>query len=120
MTKASMKGVAAERRSYEREILEHVDVSGPEPKEVVLGLAELAPGTSSGRHSHSGYELTYVIAGTGELRVDGEPPRSLEAGDSYHLDGRKPHDIRNTGTTPMKGVVTWVVEKGKPFARTGQ
>jgi quercetin dioxygenase-like cupin family protein len=106
----------AQAPGIKRTILQRVDSDGPEAKECVLALAELAPGAAIGRHIHHGYELGVVAEGEGELLVDGEAPRRVKAGDSWKIDPRKPHDARNSGTAPLKVVATYLVEKGKPLA----
>ncbi len=106
----------AQAQGVKRTVLQRADVVGAEPKECVVGSAELAPGASIGKHLHHGFEIGYVVEGEGELTVDGQAPRRLRAGDSYRVDVRKPHDARNDGSAPLKVVATWVVEKGKPLA----
>jgi quercetin dioxygenase-like cupin family protein len=106
----------AQAQGIKRTLLQKVDVVGPEQKECVLGSAELAPGTSAGKHIHHGFEVGYVVEGEGELTVDGQAPQRLKAGDSYRVDARKPHDVKNAGTSLFKIVASWVVEKGKPLA----
>jgi len=106
----------AQAPGFKRSVLQRADIEGHDPKECVLGNAELAPGASTGRHIHHGFEQGVVIEGDGELSVDGDAPRKLKAGDSYRVEARRPHEARNTGSGPMKLVATWVVEKGKPLA----
>lgn len=106
----------AQAQGVKRNLMQRVDIDGPEHKECVLGSAELAPGSSAGKHIHHGFELGVVVEGEGDLTIDGEGTKHLRAGDSYRVGARKPHDARNTGTVPMKLVATWVVEKGKPLA----
>jgi len=106
----------AQTPGFKRSVLQRADIEGHDPKECVLGNAELGPGASTGKHIHHGFEQGVVIEGEGELAVDGESPRKLKAGDSYRVEARRPHEARNTGSAPMKLVATWVVEKGKPLA----
>ncbi len=114
---ASALSVAlAQGQGIKRTLLQRVDVVGLEQKECVLGSAELAPGASAGKHIHHGFEVGVVIEGEGELTLDGQAPQRLKAGDSYRVDARKPHDVKNAGTSPFKVVASWVVEKGKPLA----
>ncbi len=47
-------------------------------------------------HFHEGDECGYVLSGKIEVRV-GEEIYKLEAGDSIHFSGGKPHGIRNIG-----------------------
>lgn len=84
--------------------------------ETVMGLAEVQPGATSGRHTHPGVEMGYVIEGESELLIDGQPPKRLVAGQSYRIEAGVVHEARNAGTTLAKVLAVWVVEKGKPLA----
>lgn len=106
----------AQGQGIRRTLLQRVDVAGAEPRECVLGSAELPPGASAGKHYHHGFEVGVVVEGEGDLAVDGEASRRLKAGDSYRIDAGKPHDVKNTGAAAFKVVATWVVEKGKPLS----
>jgi quercetin dioxygenase-like cupin family protein len=103
----------AQAPAIKRMILQRTDVT-PD-REVVLGLAEIADGGSTGRHTHPGIETGYVLAGTTVLAIDGEAPRTLRAGDSYSIPAGRIHDARAEGGT-ARVIATYVVEKGKPLA----
>ena len=98
-----------------RKILQRVDV--PDSKyEVVLGIAEIAPGVASiGRHTHAGVEAGVLVEGETILAVDGAPDLTLKPGDSYQVPAGVPHDAR-TGATAGKVVAVYVVAKGQPLA----
>jgi branched-chain amino acid transport system permease protein len=49
------------------------------------------------------------------LLIEGEPPKTLKAGDSYRVPSRTVHDAR-TGSAGAKVIATYVVEKGQPIA----
>lgn len=85
------------------------------PYETVIGIAEIVPNVSIGRHTHPGPESGYVIQGGFELLIDGEPPRHLKAGESYKIPARVVHDAK-TGPNGAKVIATYVVEKGQPLA----
>ena len=106
----------AQAPGIKRTILQRADAAGPEPKECVFGLAELAAGASIGKHIHYGYEMGYVAEGEGEVLVEGEAPRRVKAGDTWRIDPKRPHDARNVGAGTFKVVATYLVEKGKPLA----
>ena len=116
VTASALSVALAQGQGIKRTLLQRVDVAGPEPKECVLGSAELDPGVSAGRHIHHGFEVGVVVEGEGELTVDGRAPRRLRPGDSYQIEARIPHDVRNDGNGRFKVVASWVVEKGKPLA----
>jgi len=91
------------------------DVSVP-GREAVLANIEIAPGATSGRHTHPGDEISYVTEGEGELLVEGKPTQKLKPGEGLIVPGGVKHEARNTGTAPLKLVGVYVVEKGKPLA----
>ena len=98
----------------QRTILQRTDLEGG--REAVLGLAVIAPGVSAGKHTHPGVETGYVIEGAASLEVEGQEPRIVRAGDSYLIPAGKVHDARTVGSSPVKVLATYIVEKGKPIA----
>ena len=97
-----------------RTILQRSDIGNN--MEIVLGLAEIAPGSSTGPHTHFGTETGMVLEGASSLEVAGEMPRLIKAGDSYLIPAGKVHEAKTVGDAPVKVLATYVVEKGKPFA----
>jgi Cupin domain len=51
-------------------------------REVIQVRVDFAPGVAFGRHSHPGAEVAYVLEGTLEYQLDGEPPVTLKAGEA--------------------------------------
>lgn len=103
----------AQAPAIKRTIVQRGDVTAD--REAVLGIAEIAAGGSTGRHTHPGIETGYVLEGTTVLAIDGEAPRTLKAGDSYFIPAGRVHDARAEGGT-ARVIATYVVEKGKPLA----
>ena len=99
----------------QRTVVEKADVSVP-GREAVVARVEIAPGASAGRHTHPGDEISYVMEGTGEILIEGKPPRKVKAGDGFVIPAGAKHDAHNTGTTPLRLAGIYVVEKGKPLA----
>ena len=89
-------------------------VSGDSTKETLLSAIEFAPGATTGRHTHPGDEYAAVLQGTLELRLEGQEPRRVTAGEAYHNPQGVVHETRNVGDTVAKTIATFVVEKGKP------
>jgi quercetin dioxygenase-like cupin family protein len=85
-------------------------------RHAVMSRSEFQPGASSGRHTHPGEELGYVLEGTLELTIDGKTPQRLKAGDVIFMPAGAIHDAKNVGTGTLKVVSTYVLEVGKPFA----
>ena len=50
------------------------------------------------------------------LKVRGQPPRSLSAGDSFSIPVRVVHSVQNTGPGALTMLSTYVVEVGQPIA----
>jgi quercetin dioxygenase-like cupin family protein len=98
--------------------LQRFDVPGT-TYETVIGIAEIAPNVSVGRHTHPGVESGYVIEGGFELLIDGQAPRLLKAGDSYQVPARTAHDAK-TGSDGAKVIATYVIEKGQPLAAAAE
>ena len=97
-----------------RTILQRSDIGNN--MEIVLGMAEISPGSATGRHTHFGVETGMVIEGSSSLEIEGELPRLIKAGDSYIIPAGKIHNAKTVGDAPVKVLATYVVEKGKPFA----
>src|SRR5918993_4974006 len=90
--------------AIKRTPLQRFDVPGT-AYETVIGIAEIAPNVSIGRHTHPGPESGYIIEGSFELLIDGEPTRQLKAGDSYKVPPRTPHDAK-TGSAGAEVIAT--------------
>ncbi len=96
-------------------VLLRTTFSGDDSKETLIATAEIPPGASTGRHTHPGDEYATVIEGALEVRVDGQPPKRVNAGEAYHNAGGVVHESRNIGAGPARVVSTFVIEKGKPI-----
>ena len=105
----------AQQPGIKRTILLRTDEPGSSTHEAVMGIAEIAPGAMAGKHRHPGIEIGYVLEGSVTLEHEGEPTRVLKAGDSFN-NGAGVHNAKNTGTTPVKILAIYMVEKGKPIA----
>src|SRR3974377_836831 len=58
----------------------------------VMGLAEIAPNTCSGRHTHPGIENSYVLEGEVILKIDGQPEKHFKAGEAGQIPAGVPHE----------------------------
>lgn len=105
----------AQQPGIKRTILLRTDEPGAPTYEVVMGIAEIAPGAMAGKHRHPGIEIGYVLDGSVTLEHEGEAAKALKAGDSFKNDPGT-HNAKNTGTTPVKILAVYLVEKGKPLA----
>jgi quercetin dioxygenase-like cupin family protein len=90
-------------------------MDGPAPGyEVVMVQIEIAPGTLVPPHTHPGVESTYVLEGSGELRIDGEPPRLLNPGDAFQVPPERVHCVQ-IGDQTTRVCSTLIVRKGEPL-----
>jgi quercetin dioxygenase-like cupin family protein len=100
--------------AQQRTVLQQFDVPGSNYVTVVAET-ELSPNELAARHYHPGVEMTYVLEGEGDMSVEGQPTRHVKPGDHWEVPAATPHFMKN-GPKPMKLLVTYVVEKGKPLA----
>src|SRR5689334_4170404 len=107
--------VYAQQAGFTRHMLQDQNMSVAD-RHAVQVVAEFAPGVAAGKHTHPGEELGYVLEGTLQLEVAGQPPRTLKAGDAFFIPSGTVHDGKNIGSGPAKVLATYVVEKGKPVA----
>ena len=107
--------MAAQQAGFVRIPLQTQDLSTP-GKIAVQVRGEFDPGFGTGRHTHPGEELTYILEGEIEVRVDGEPPRVIKAGETFFLPAGVVHEGVNMGNAKVKVLATYIVEKGQPLA----
>lgn len=65
-------------------------------------------------HMHPGEEIAYVLNGTIEYRLDGQPPVMLQAGQSLVIPAGVAHSARNVGGGKASELATYVVRTGEP------
>jgi quercetin dioxygenase-like cupin family protein len=83
-------------------------------KDALVLTVELAPGSSTGRHTHPGDCYGTVFEGVVELHVEGREARWMSVGEAYHNPRGTIHEFRNIGEKPARLVNTMVVDKGQP------
>ena len=105
----------AQQPGIKRTILLRTDDPGAPAYEAVMGIAEIAPGAMAGRHRHPGIEIGYILEGSVTLEHEGQPAKALKAGDSFKNEPGV-HNAKNTGTTPVRILAVYLVQKGKPLA----
>jgi quercetin dioxygenase-like cupin family protein len=82
----------------------------------VMSRSDFQPGAESGRHMHPGEEFGYVLEGTLDLTIDGQPTKHLKAGDYIFVATNTVHNAKNAGTGTLRVLSTYVLETGKPMA----
>jgi quercetin dioxygenase-like cupin family protein len=84
-------------------------------REIVQVLTEIPIGVESGWHTHPGEEVGYIAAGTVEMLVEGQPPRTLHAGEGFLIPPGVPHNARDLGPGTGQMLSTYLVEVGQPL-----
>lgn len=105
----------AQAPGFTRIPVQDQDLSIP-GRHAVQAKAEFDPGGAVGRHTHPGEELSIVLEGQLQLEIDGQPPRTIKAGESFFIPAGVVHAGKNTGSGKAVVFATYIVEKGKPVA----
>jgi len=85
-------------------------------REIVQVLTEIPVGVESGRHVHHGEEVGYIVAGTVEMRIQGQPTLILHVGDPFLMPPRTPHNALDLGPETGQMLSTYIVELSQPLA----
>jgi quercetin dioxygenase-like cupin family protein len=79
-------------------------------------LTEIPAGVESGWHQHPGEEVGYILAGTVEMEIQGQPTLTLNAGLGFLMPPRTPHNATDLGPETGQMLSTYIVEVGEPLA----
>ena len=107
--------VLAQQPAFKRTVLQQADLSIA-GREAVTAVVEFQPGGASGRHTHPGEEIGYILEGQFLIEQEGKPAATLRAGETFLIPAGKVHNATNSGSSMGRLVATYVVEKGKPLA----
>ena len=114
-TEGEMSSTEEQQASgIERTDLQQHDLSIP-GREVVQNRVDIGPEAPAFRHKHPGEEIIYVLEGSLEYQVDGQPTRTYNAGEALTVPAGMVHAVRNVGSGNAAELATYVVEKGKPL-----
>jgi quercetin dioxygenase-like cupin family protein len=94
--------------------LQRHDLSVP-GRELIQVRVDFDPQYVSGRHTHFGEEIIYIIEGTLEYHVNGRPTAVYRAGDVLVVPPATIHWVKNIGSGNGAELATYIVEKGKPL-----
>ena len=109
---------SAQDQPIKRTELMRYDLPGVPGKEVVVYVADLAPGAKAGRHHHPGEEIVYVLEGTIALAPDNSPPVLLHKGEILRNPDHQVHNAWNASDIAHARVYVVMVgaDKGQPLA----
>ena len=100
-----------------RTSLQRYDLSVP-GREMIQSRVDIEPDSPAVRHTHPGEEIIYVLAGSLEYQIDGQPTKVYNVGQALTVPAGVIHAVRNAGTGTA--LATDVVEKGKPLLTVAQ
>ena len=99
--------------------LQRYDLSVP-GREMIQSRVDVEPDSPAIRHTPPGEEIIYVLAGSLEYQVDGQPTKVYDAGEDLTVPAGAIHAVRNVGTGTGSALATDIVEKGKPLLSVAQ
>ena len=109
----------AQQSGVKRTDLQRHDLSAP-GREAIQVRVDIAPGAVAAAHTHPGEEIIYVLEGSLEYQVEGNPPVTLKAGDVLFIPAGTVHSAKNLGSVNGAELATYIVEKGKPLVRVAE
>jgi quercetin dioxygenase-like cupin family protein len=80
-------------------------------REVIQNRVAISPEAPPFKHFHYGEEIIYVLEGELDYRIEGEPARTVKAGEALTVPAKAVHAVTGDGTE----LATFIVEKGKPL-----
>ncbi|MBQ0896560.1 cupin domain-containing protein [Micromonospora sp. U56] len=85
-------------------------------KLIVQTLFEIPVGLASGRHSHPGEEVGYLIHGTVAMEFDDRPTFTIHAGEPFLIPPHTIHNARNiTDHTTTRMLSTYLANENEPL-----
>ena len=111
---------AEEQEEYkskaEGTMLLQAPLEGMEGKEVIIKHLAIPPGFVGGRHFHPGSVFIYVLEGSLTLEMEGDAPRTINAGELYQEPLQGVMQARNLSTTDWAKIVVFQVgDVGNPM-----
>lgn len=98
----------------ERHVQLRQDLDIPGYETIVVEVT-IAPGGREGRHSHRATLVGRVLEGELTLELEGEPAKTLKAGETAIIKPNQVHEGINKGKVPVKVFAVFIAQKGKPL-----
>src|SRR5580658_6201335 len=110
----ALRVARSQQTGITRTELQRHDLSIP-GREVVQVRVDFPSGVAIPKHRHPGEEVAYVLEGTLEYQLEGQPPVTLKAGEVLFVPSGTVHTAKNVGSGNSTVFSTYIVEKGKPL-----
>lgn len=86
--------------------------------ETVQTLVQIPRHKESGRHSHPGVEVGYIVRGDVLMKFDDGPSLRLRTGDPFFIPSGAIHNAVNVGKVTTMMLSTYVVDEDEPLVTT--
>lgn len=85
---------------------------------IVQTLFQIPVGEQSGRHSHPGEEVGYLIQGDIVMEFDDRPALTLHTGEPFLIPPHAIHNARNIGTVETRMLSSYFIDDTQPLVTT--
>src|SRR5688572_26912958 len=102
--------LAAPQAAVQRTVLQQNDLSIP-GHEGILARAEFPARGTTGKHTHPGDEISYILQGALRIEIEEQPAREFKAGDTFMIPAGKVHNAVNTASGTTAVLATYIIEK---------
>jgi len=94
------------------QVLKYLDtpLEGDPKREVRMQSVTFPPGSGNGFHRHPGAQWALVQEGEVTLTIQGQPPRTLKAGESVYLPRGTIHKNQNLSDKPARSVEVSILD----------
>jgi len=110
----ALRVAESQQTAIKRTELQRHDLSIP-GLEVIQVRGDFPVGAAVPKHTHPGEELVFVLEGTLEFQIEGQPPVTVKAGEVFFVPAGTVHTAKNVGSGNSAALSTYIVEKGKPL-----
>ena len=107
---------STQEEPIKRTVLFRGDLEGAPGKEIVIFIADLAPGAVGAKHYHPGPEFFYVLEGTLAHEPEGGSVHLMKTGAFGSNPDKGIHLIKNPSATERAKAIDFLIaEKGQPI-----
>jgi quercetin dioxygenase-like cupin family protein len=110
----ALRVAQSQQTAIKRTELQRHDLSIP-GREVIQVRGDFPAGAAVPKHTHPGEELVFVLEGTLEFQIEGQPAVTVKAGEVFFVPAGSVHTAKNVGSGNGAALSTYIVEKGKPL-----
>jgi quercetin dioxygenase-like cupin family protein len=102
------------RTGFKVNVLVTNSVTNAPDRELSIASVEVAPGGTSGLHTHPGEEYGTVVEGSLMVKIGDADFKPLRAGETFSAPMGTPMEVKNISDQPTKFLNVLIIEKGKP------